>query len=161
MKEMFCILREKGFSALFVGETDNTYIQFFRYLFVGGAAFLVDFGLLTLLVEAFHVDELFAAGVGFVAGLAVNYLMSTFWIFKHSKVDSRLAEFVIFAVIGVVGLLINEAIIWLFQSVLGPRLVFGGLLDADKYYLIGKLVATVVAFVWNFAARKVILYRRK
>ena len=38
---------------LFTGETDNTFIQFFRYLFVGGFAFVVDYGTLMLLVEVF------------------------------------------------------------------------------------------------------------
>ncbi|MBO7407825.1 MAG: hypothetical protein J6V14_09375, partial [Clostridia bacterium] len=30
-----------------------------------------------------------------------------------------------------------------------------------KYYIIGKVVATVVVFVWNFGMRKLLLYRGK
>lgn len=36
---------------LFSGDTDNTFIQFFRYVFVGGFAFVVDYGIMTALVE--------------------------------------------------------------------------------------------------------------
>ena len=154
-------LRNNGLKGLFSGETDNTLIQFFRYIFVGGFAFVVDAGILTLLVELAHCNEIAAATISFVLGLGVNYLLSTFWIFRSSSVSNRLAEFCIFAAIGVVGLLINAAIIWLFQDFMGPHRVFGSLLAVDKYYLVGKLVSTVVVFVWNFAARKVILYRKK
>ena len=37
---------------LFSGDTDNTFIQFFRYVFVGGFAFVVDYGL-----SLIHISE--------------------------------------------------------------------------------------------------------
>ena len=49
MDEIRQILRDKNFKKLFVGDTDNTLIQFFRYVFVGGLAFVVDFALSYLL----------------------------------------------------------------------------------------------------------------
>ena len=154
---------------LFVGKTDNTFIQFFRYCFVGGVAFLVDFGVLTFLVEVFGVPHVAAATISFIAGLATNYVLSTFWIFRNSKVDNKLAEFAIFALIGVVGLLINDAIIWLFQDILGANLILGGFAENARYYIIsgvqyymaGKITATIVSFIWNFAARKIILFKKK
>ena len=112
--------------SLFVGDTDNTFIQFFRYCFVGGFAFVVDFGVMTLLTEVFSVYPVVSSTVSFVAGLLVNYLLSTFWIFKNSKIKNRFAEFLAFALIGVIGLGINAAIIWLFQNPLATGLVFGG-----------------------------------
>lgn len=143
---------------LFVGDTDNTFIQFFRYCFVGGFAFLVDYGVLILLVEAFKCDEIIASVISFVAGLAVNYVLSTFWIFKNSKIKNRLAEFIAFAVIGVIGLFINAGIIWFFRDFLAPMNIFGSLISADKYYIAGKICSTVVVFLWNFFARKFILF---
>lgn len=159
--------------ALFTGETDNTFIQFFRYCFVGGFAFVVDFGVLTLLVELFNIPHIVSATISFIAGLATNYILSTFWIFKSSKVNNKLAEFAIFAGIGVVGLLLNDAIIWLFQDILGKNLLLGGSSEAVgdyvdyyifgkiQYYMVGKVTATVVSFVWNFVARKLILFSKK
>ena len=70
---------------LFVGKTDNTFIQFFRYCFVGGFAFLVDFGVLTFLVEVFGVPHVAAATISFIAGLATSYVLSTFWIFRRIR----------------------------------------------------------------------------
>ena len=144
---------------LFSGETDNTFIQFFRYLFVGGFAFVVDYGTLTLLVEVFGFNAKLAAVVAFILGLIVNYILSTLWIFKNSKIGNRLAEFAAFAVIGVIGLGINELIIWLFDDVIAPRKPLD-FIPEDKYYLIGKLVSTAVVFIWNFAARKFIIFNK-
>ena len=159
--------------SLFVGDTDNTFIQFFRYCFVGGFAFVVDFGVMTLLTEVFSVYPVVSSTVSFVAGLLVNYLLSTFWIFKNSKIKNKFAEFLAFALIGVIGLGINAAIIWLFQNPLATGLVFGGesavvngetkyfWLWGIQYYHIGKIVSTVVAFLWNFCGRKFILFDKR
>ena len=138
---------------LFSGDTDNTFIQFFRYVFVGGFAFVVDYGIMTALVELCRFDPVIAATISFVAGLLVNYVLSTFWIFKNC-----LAEFAAFAAVGVVGLGINAAIIWFFKEILASKLIFGTLLPQDKYYLVGKLVSTVIVFIWNFAGRKFIIF---
>ncbi len=71
------------------------------------------------------------------------------------KDKNRFAEFAAFAAVGVVGLGINAAIIWLFKDILASKLIFGTLLPQDKYYLVGKLVSTVIVFIWNFAGRKI------
>ncbi len=55
----------------FVGDTNNTFIQFFRYCFVGGLAFVVDYGLMTLLAEKCGINAIVASTISFVAGLAV------------------------------------------------------------------------------------------
>lgn len=142
---------------MFVGDTNSTFIQFFRYCFVGGLAFVVDAGSLALLVEFAGMNEKLAAAVGFVLGLTVNYVLSTFWIFKNSKISNKAAEFLAFAVIGVIGLFMNIAIISLFSDYIGPKQPIKAI-PVDKYYMIGKLVSTVNVFVWNFCARKFIIF---
>ena len=157
MDEILDIIKKKQFRKLFVGDTDNTLIQFFRYLFVGGFAFLVDFAVSWLLFHfAFgEKKELgwVANSLSFVAGLAVNYLISTFWIFKNSKVKNKLVEFLSFAAIGVVGLIITIAITKLFELWLGDT--------TSLFQIIAKLVSTAVSFLWNFFARKILLYTKK
>ena len=157
MEEILDIIRKKQFRKLFVGDTDNTLIQFFRYLFVGGFAFVVD---LTVSWLLFHFafgekKELgwVANSLSFVAGLAVNYFISTFWIFKDSKVKNKLVEFISFAAIGVVGLLITIGITKLFEIWLGD--------STSLFQIIAKLVSTAVSFLWNFFARKILLYTKK
>ena len=102
-QEIKDILREKKFGRLFVGDTENTLIQFFRYLFVGGFATVVDWGVSFLLFRFAFGEKMEMAWVAnslsFVAGLIVNYLISTFWIFKNSNVKNKFVEFISFAAI--------------------------------------------------------------
>ena len=153
--EALDILTSGKWGRLFSGETNNTLIQFFRYIFVGGLATVVDWGLSALLFYlVFHQQYAVAANsVSFGAGLIVNYLLSTFWIFKESRMKSKAAEFVGFALIGMVGLLITAGVTVLFKHLL---------MDVTSaYQIIGKITATAISFLWNFGARKVLLFSDK
>ena len=44
MKELFDYIFKLDFKSLFITKSNNTFIQFFRYIFVGGVAFLADGG---------------------------------------------------------------------------------------------------------------------
>lgn len=136
------------FSNLFKEKTDNTFIQFFRYCFVGGLAFLVDYGLLYLLSDKFGLHYLLSASIAFIAGLVVNYLISTFWVFSESKYQDKRKEFAIFAIIGVIGLGLTEGLMWLFTDLAG------------MHYMLSKLITAALVLLWNFIARKVILFTK-
>lgn len=155
IQEVTDLLRKGKFSRLFVGDTENTLIQFFRYVFVGGLATVVDWGISYLLFRfVFHEQYAVAANaLSFVAGLIVNYIISTFWVFKTSKVQSRLIEFLGFAAIGVVGLLLTMGITKLFEFWLADA--------TSAYQILAKIVSTAVAFLWNFFARKYLLFHKK
>ena len=158
---------KKWFNLLFVEETTNTFIQFFRSLFVGGIATVADIGVLILVRELFKMPETAAAVFGFIVGLTVNYVVSTFWVFSKAKVKNRAFDFIAFGVIGVIGLFFTQLIIAPFavEGLFGEgyfvrNASFGSLLPTDKYYIVGKLIATVLVYIWNFCARKFILYRK-
>lgn len=155
LQEVMDILRTRKFAKLFVGDTENTFIQFFRYLFVGGLATVVDWGVSYLLFRfVFNENYAIAANsISFVAGLAVNYLISTFWIFKNSAVESKLKEFLGFAAIGLVGLFMTMGITWLFELWLADK--------TSAFQILAKIVSTAVAFFWNFFARKILLFTKK
>ncbi len=137
---------------IFTEKTDNTFIQFFRYLFVGGAATVVDWGSSSLFFYfVFHKNFATASNViGFVLGLITNYIISTIWVFDRSKVKNRVAEFVSFAAIGVVGLLITIGVTKLSEHLLADT--------TSLYQIIAKVVSTGIAFFWNFFARKYLIY---
>ena len=155
LQEVMDILRTRRFAKLFVGDTENTFIQFFRYLFVGGLATVVDWGVSYLLFRfVFSENYAIAANsISFVAGLAVNYLISTFWIFKNSAVESKLKEFLGFAAIGLVGLFMTMGITWLFELWLADK--------TSAFQILAKIVSTGAAFFWNFFARKILLFTKK
>ena len=148
---------------MFVGKTDSTFVQFFRYIFVGGGATVVQWGLLIIFKELVGLDANLANVIGFVGGLVSNYLVSKLWVFDDDKaaVANKGAEFAAFCLIGIVGLGINQGMIWLFDKPLADSNALGGLIPADKYYLVGQVLATGIAFFWNFFARKFMLYNKK
>jgi len=125
---------------LFVGKTENTFLQFVRYLFVGGGAALVDAGTLYLLSVRWGVNHLIAAAFGFFLGLLVNYLISIAWVFE-SKGKYR-EEMILFALIGAGGLVLTEIIMWATVNV------------ARSPVMLGKLVALLLVLIWNFGMRK-------
>ena len=127
--------------------TDNTFIQLFRYTFVGGVAFIVDFCSLYVLTEIFGIHYLVSAALAFLLGLATNYFLSIVWVFHIHTLKNRWYEFGIFTLIGIVGLGLNEFFIWFFTE----RIHF--------YYLLSKIVSTVFVYLWNFFARKFMLFR--
>lgn len=134
---------------LLKGPTQNVFIQLFRYLFVGGTAFVVDFGLLWGLTECCNLHYLLAAALSFITGLIVNYTLSIRWVFCEHLLNSRVVEFLGFAVIGLVGLGLNEAIIWVATEWL------------HCHYIISKIISAAVVFFWNFLARKYLLFYGK
>lgn len=128
-------------------ESDNTLIQIFRYTIVGGFAFVVDFGSLWALTEFAGFHYLVSAALAFVLGLTTNYLLSIAWVFNRRNVENRSKEFLIFAMVGVVGIGVNELMIWSLTEYAG------------FHYLASKIASTFVVYVWNFGARKILLFR--
>ncbi|QQG50906.1 MAG: GtrA family protein [Candidatus Saccharibacteria bacterium] len=116
--------------------------QFARYFGAALVGYVIDFGTLILLHEIFHVHYLIAASSGFVAGLCVLFVLSNKYVFGQSKLSSKAAEFSLFAIIGLVGLLILNAGMWLLTDVSGLN------------YILSKILATVLVYIWNFFARR-------
>lgn len=113
-----------------------------RYACVGGIAFVVDWTMLCLLTEALELHYLVGATAGFVCGLVLNYIFCLSWVFAGHTVRSHAAEFTVFAIIGAVGLLLNDLLMWLFTEV------------GHLIYFQSKVAAAGLVFFWNYFARK-------
>lgn len=116
--------------------------QIMKFGVVGVIAFVIDYGLMVLLTEAFGVDYLASATISFVVSVTFNYFASMRYVFTHRKGMSRRREFAIFVILSVAGLIINDACMYLGT----------GLLAID--YRVTKIGATVIVMVWNFVTRK-------
>jgi putative flippase GtrA len=131
------------FYNLFAKSTDNLLIQLIRYAFVGGAAFVVDFGLLFFLTSYCGLFYQVSACISFIAGLTVNYLISISWVFNKRRMHNKmLGEFLLFALVGVIGLGLNALIMYLFTDIIG------------LFYLLSKIISTIIVFGWNFLGRR-------
>lgn len=121
------------------------FAQFMKFGIVGVIAFVIDYGLMILLTEAFGVPYLISTTVSFIVSVIFNYVASMRYVFKRKDDMSRHREFIIFIVLSVIGLGINDLFMWLMVDFL--------FID----YRISKIVVTVVVAVWNFVTRKIFL----
>jgi len=120
--------------------------EFSRYLAVSAAALTVDLSLLYLLSGIFGAHYLVANPIAFASGALVAYLGSVRWAFRHRKMSNSGKEMTVFIAIGIGGLAINEAILWLGIEFLAISL------------LIAKVAAAVTSFAFNFIGRKMVLF---
>lgn len=121
--------------------------QFIKYTIVGGSAFFVDYSLLYILTNYLKMNYLLAAACAFSAGLVINYILSIIWVFDNRNIDNPMLEFLIFTGIGIVGLFLNECLLWVFTDWL------------QIHYMVSKIYATAILYVTNFMLRKVILFK--
>lgn len=128
--------------------------QVVKFGIVGIIALIIDVVLLNLLLLV-HLNNVVAGTISFIISLIFNYIASMKYVFKHREDMARWMELLIFVISAVIGLLINDAIIWL--STLGMAQTLRGTAIYMLRTNIGKLIATVVVAVWNFVIRKWLL----
>ncbi len=116
-----------------------------RFILVGGLSTLLDFIVFSLLIS-WRVHYLGANLCAFILSLAFNYWASMHFVFRSSfSKEERWQEFLLFSVLALSGLLIQELILYLLieQLSLDPHLA--------------KLAGILVVMVYNFLSRKGLL----
>jgi putative flippase GtrA len=119
-----------------------------RYLGASALALAVDLGTYSGLIRLGGVDYLVAAPIGFSLGLATIYALSVRWVFRHRRLKDARAEFTLFALLGLAGLALNQAII------------YAGVEWFALAYEAAKLVSAGFVFCFNFGSRKLLLFTR-
>ena len=117
-------------------------IQILKFIVVGGIATIIDFAVLYLLKEFIGLNEILANTISFTVSVIYNYIASIKWVFDVDKDKNEKQQFIIFIVFSIIGLLINNLILWI---------------CIDKFnihYLIGKVFATGIVMIFNFITRK-------
>lgn len=128
--------------------------QVVKFGIVGVIALIIDVAILNLLL-LLHINNVVAGTISFIISLIFNYIASMKYVFKHREDMARWMELLIFVISAVIGLLINDVIIW--ASTLGMTAAMSKTAIYVLRTNIGKLVATVVVAVWNFVIRKWLL----
>ncbi|MCR5414381.1 MAG: GtrA family protein [Kiritimatiellae bacterium] len=128
--------------------------EFLRYAVVGGIATVADWGTLWIAQELFFKDVAgglyISTALGFAAGLTVNYLLSLWFVFTQTKDRGKgrsVGAFLVFGVIGLMGLGWTELGMWIGVELLG------------WHYMIVKAFMTAAVLVWNYLGRKILIFR--
>ena len=144
--------------------------QMVKFGLVGAICTVIDYliGLAVLNVlmavlsaDYFEVASVVGSVVGFTVSVIVNYILSFKFVFERKDDLDRRAEFVIFVLLSVIGLLINSLIIWI---AVGPIYGNSSFLQKNAGYSLvytgAKIVATAVVMVYNFVTRKIFLEKK-
>ena len=128
-----------------------------RFLITGVVCFAVEFVLLVLLKELFHIDTLIATPIAFLGSVTVNYLMCIAWVFEGTKNSGRATQ-IGFLVTSAMGLLFNEVLMLAFRFLLGEETVLFTIFGfAVSMYMINKVLATLLVMVWNYFTKRAML----
>lgn len=149
MKELINLILKFDFNGLFFKPTENGLIKFFRYAFVGGIAFVVDylfFVIVSLVMPDTKLSVILATTAGFIMGLITNFILSKKFVFTENAVIKNSAvEFGAYTVIGIIGYFLNIVLMILFIKII------------NKYT--AKIIVSAIVLIYNYLARKILLYK--
>ena len=116
-------------------------MRILRYFVVGGVAATVDIGFFFLFAKLAGFNYLVVAPLGFVLATWVNYQLSIRHVFRSGARFSRGREILLVYAVSAIGLLINQAVLYVLVDRVGAEL------------MLAKFTATVTVFFWNYAMR--------
>lgn len=128
--------------------TNAKLLQLFRYGLVVGIAAPIDLGGYIILSSYFHLHYVLAATISFTVSLYVNYIISINWVFTAKTGRKKYLDAGIYAIIGIVGLILTDIIIFVLTDFVSLN------------YIIAKLIAFTCVFFWSFGSRRY-LFRAK
>lgn len=119
--------------------------QLLKFGVVGVIAFLIDYAVLYVLTEFVGIYYLVSCAISFTVSVVFNYICSMRYVFTGKKGMSKSREFLIFIILSVLGLGLNQLLMWLGVELIGV------------HYMATKIFATAVVMVYNFVTRKIFL----
>ena len=122
--------------------------QIFKFGIVGVLATVIDYGVMVALTELAFCPYLISNCISFSVAVIFNYICSILWVFDVDKKQDKFKNFVIFMVLSILGLGINQVLMWLCVEKL------------NIYYMIAKIIAAAFVMVFNFVTRKMFLEKR-
>ncbi len=123
-----------------------TTIQAIKYMLVGASSAIIDIGFLFVLVEYVRLPLLLAATCAFAVAVGNGFFWNKRWTFqdKSGLILRQSAKFLLTAL---VGLGITLFLLWVF--------VYG----FGLWYLLAKIIVTVIVFFWNFTLNRFWTFR--
>lgn len=121
------------------------FFKFIKFAVVGFTGMLIDFGFTWLFKEKVKVNKYFANSLGFTIAATNNYFLNRVWTFNSHQQNIPL-EFFSFLVVSILGLLINNLIIYILTEKLNLKFYFA------------KFLAIIVVVIWNFFANYLVTF---
>ena len=146
--------------------------QIMKFGAVGFLCFFIDYlvGLVVLHVvlgvgvfgeNSFSMGSQIGSALGFTVSVIVNYILSFKFVFERKEDMNRKAEFVIFIILSVIGLGLNQVVMWICTVLVYNNVEWiQQLLGYSLAFTAAKIVATAIVMVYNFISRKIFLEKK-
>ena len=121
-------------------------LRFIRFGIVGASGMVVDFGVTWLCKEKLHWNKYISNSLGFILAATNNYVWNRLWTFQSTS-DAVAREYTLFFIIALIGLGLNNGIIYLLHE----------RLHLNSY--LSKLIALGCVTIWNFVMNYVFTFR--
>ena len=121
-------------------------LRFIRFGIVGASGMVVDFGVTWLCKEKLHWNKYISNSLGFILAATNNYVWNRLWTFQSTS-DAVAREYTLFFIIALIGLGLNNGIIYLLHERLHLNFYFS------------KLIAIGCVTIWNFVMNYVFTFR--
>ena len=146
--------------------------QIAKFGLVGVICFVIDYVIYRIANIAFEAGgfaETFpkyiyiSLALGFTVSVVANYLLSMKFVFTRRDDMSRKKEFVIFLILSVIGLIVNEICMFIGMDVIYAGWTWlQGIMSRDfAKDIFFKFGATGVVMVYNFITRKLFLEKKE
>lgn len=107
------------------------------------------------------IPYLISGIVGFVVSVIFNYILSMRYVFARREDISRKKEFIVFIVLSVIGLILNEFLLYICVDLVYMQVILlQKMFNQDIAQIVAKLCVTVVVMIYNFVSRKLILEKK-
>ena len=134
---------------LLFNPTEDKYITLFRYLFFGGVVTVLNIILLYLFVEFLNFSYVLANVISMIICITITYILSKKYIFTKKVSIGVKKEFISYIVIAIISIIIDTTVL----NLLTKKLAI--------YYLISKILATIVSTLSNYIMKKIIYDKYK
>lgn len=119
-------------------------LQYAKFAAVGITSLIVDYVFMVFLTEntAFGLDYFQACAFSYTLSVFVNYVLSMRYVFQGREDMGKVKEASIFFILSLVGLFLNQMIMWIAVEIF------------QIYYIAAKLLSTLLVTNYNFISRK-------
>ena len=127
--------------------------RFAKFAIVGALGAVIDFGLLNLMRGVFGWDLIWANTLSVGVAMLSNFIWNRYWSFPESRTRKKRTQLPQFALVNLIGLVINNLI------VVGIDAVLVSHVGEPWSYNIAKAGAIGVVLFWNFGINRLWTYR--
>jgi putative flippase GtrA len=128
-------------------------VRFLKFATVGAIGMVVDLTVLNVLHKVFGLPLLVANSISFTTAVISNFTWNRLWTFPESRKRPLMPQLGQFALVNVIGLAINNLVLWLAFQVTQ-------MLVPDPWdYNLAKILAIGVVLFWNYFVNRAWTYR--